>query len=53
MLRPVRSPPVSSDPAGYAKTEERHRKRKRERKRKGVREMLMVGKKKRKLRELM
>lgn len=34
MLRPVRSPPVSSDPAGYAKTKERDRKRKRKRKRK-------------------
>lgn len=29
MLRPVRSPPVSSDPAGYARTEERERDRER------------------------
>lgn len=42
MLRPVRSPPVSSDPAGYATTKERDRKRKGE-KEKGVREMFMGG----------
>lgn len=35
MLRPVRILPVSSDPAGYAKTKERDRKREKE---KGVRE---------------
>lgn len=46
MLRPVRSLPVSSDPAGYARTKERDRKREKE---KGVREKRIKWK----LRELM
>lgn len=40
MLWPVRNPPESSDPAGYAKTKKRNRKRKKK-KEKGVKEMLM------------
>lgn len=42
MLQPVRSLPLSSDPAGYAKTKEKDRKRRGE-KEKGVREIFMGG----------